>query len=41
MEQFIPNPTPPQEQPKMNGCLVILLVGLVILLIGWSMCGQM
>ena len=32
---------PPNEPPKSNGCLIIVLIGLVILLIGWSMCGSM
>ena len=33
-------PLPPDEPPKSNGCLIAVLIGLVLLLIGWSMCGQ-
>ncbi len=29
----------PDNEPKMSGCLVVVLIGLVLLLIGWSMCG--
>ena len=31
---------PPNEPPQSNGCLIVALLGLVILLIGWSMCGR-
>lgn len=31
---------PPGEAPKSNGCLIAVLIGLVLLLIGWSMCGN-
>lgn len=29
----------PPEDPQTNGCLFVVLIGLVLLLIGWSMCG--
>jgi hypothetical protein len=29
---------PPNEPPKSNGCLIAVLIGLVLLLIGWGMC---
>jgi len=38
METRKPLPTP-NEPPKSNGCLIAALIGLVLLLIGWSMCG--
>ena len=40
METAGVNPTPPDGPPKVNGCLIFLLLGLVVLLIGWSYCGQ-
>lgn len=37
----LPKPLPPpDEPPKLNGCLIAVLIGLVLLLIGWSMCGR-
>jgi len=39
MEPLKPLDTPPHKQPKGNGCLILVLIGLVLLLIGWSMCG--
>ena len=37
MEPFKPTSTPP-DAPKPNGCLIAVLIGLVLLLIGWGMC---
>lgn len=39
MEPLKPLDTPPDKQSKGNGCLILVLIGLVLLLIGWSMCG--
>ena len=38
METLKPLPSS-NEPPKTNGCLIAVLIGLVLLLIGWSMCG--
>ena len=38
MEPLKPTTNPPSEPPKSNGCLIAVLIGLVLLLIGWGMC---
>lgn len=38
MEPRKPLP-PPTKPPNSNGCLIAVLICLVLLLIGWSMCG--
>ena len=40
MELLKPLPPPSNEPPNSNGCLIVVFVGLVLLLIGWSMCGH-